>query len=153
MSRSSQMPMFPRAALPVPVVLDAFRQNLQATDGATVIVNRLMLEDAVAHLERLTDTTPKVRRGSPETSHAAARRVARAQGHQHRLILEVLAAPGTAREIAARTRLLATPANPAGTLSAHAVGKRLHELAKAGYIVRTPEVRDGMGVYRLVARE
>jgi len=70
---------------------------------------------------------PLFRQSNPSTSRAAAARVREFSGEHHRAILEALrAAPGGASSIADRCGLVA-----------HQVGKRLHELAKAGLIVET----------------
>jgi predicted ArsR family transcriptional regulator len=70
---------------------------------------------------------PLFRRTDPVTSRIAADEAKRFRGEHHRQILEALAeAPGGASAIAARCGLVP-----------HQVGKRLHELAKAGLIVET----------------
>jgi predicted ArsR family transcriptional regulator len=70
---------------------------------------------------------PLFRRTDPVTSRIAAADAKRFRGEHHRQILEALAAaPGGASAIAARCGLVP-----------HQVGKRLHELAKAGLIVET----------------
>ena len=70
---------------------------------------------------------PLFRQSNPATSRAAAARVREFAGEHHRAILEALrAAPGGASAIAERCGLFT-----------HQVGKRLHELAKAGLIEET----------------
>jgi predicted ArsR family transcriptional regulator len=70
---------------------------------------------------------PLFRRTDPVTSRLAAVDAKKFRGEHHRQILEALeAAPGGASAIAARCGLVP-----------HQVGKRLHELAKAGLIVET----------------
>jgi hypothetical protein len=70
---------------------------------------------------------PLFRRTDPVTSRIAAADAKRFRGEHHRQILEALAAaPGGASAIAERCCLVP-----------HQVGKRLHELAKAGLIVET----------------
>lgn len=138
---------------PLPPVVDTLgrmRRALAKQAGTLfdiVTLPREVVQAAVDHLHRLTDPIPRARAGDPETSRAAARRAATTQGEQHATILRMLAAPGTAREIAGRTQLVQS--RPCKLLEAHEVGKRLAELVRAGVIERTPEVRDGMHVYRL----
>ena len=70
---------------------------------------------------------PLFRRTDPVTSRLAAADAKQFRGEHHRPILDALAAaPGGASAIAARCGLVP-----------HQVGKRLHELAKAGLIVET----------------
>ena len=70
---------------------------------------------------------PLFRRTDPVTSRLAAADAKQFRGEHHRQILDALAAaPGGASAIAARCGLVP-----------HQVGKRLHELAKAGLIVET----------------
>lgn len=70
---------------------------------------------------------PLFRRTDPVTSKLAAADAKAFRGEHHRQILEALAAaPGGASAIAARSGL-----------APHQIGKRLHELAKAGLIVET----------------
>jgi predicted ArsR family transcriptional regulator len=77
-------------------------------------------------ISRVADL-PLFRQSNPVTSRAAAARVREFAGEHHRAILEALrAAPGGASAIADRCGLVA-----------HQVGKRLHELAKAGLIEET----------------
>ena len=109
------------------------------------------LEEVIYHLRRLTDQTPRTRAGGPDTSRAAAARVSRCQGRHHDAIRVALreGGPRTAREIAAW--LAVSPrASGLAVLATHAVGKRLGELVRAGYVERTAEVRGGMAVYRVV---
>jgi predicted ArsR family transcriptional regulator len=70
---------------------------------------------------------PLFRRTDPVTSRIAAADAKRFRGEHHRQILEALAAaPGGASAIAARCGLVP-----------HQIGRRLHELAKAGLIAET----------------
>jgi len=70
---------------------------------------------------------PLFRRTDPVTSELSAADAKKFRGEHHRQILEALAAaPGGASAIASRCGLVP-----------HQVGKRLHELAKAGLIVET----------------
>jgi len=84
------------------------------------------------------------RRGDPDTSHAAAAQLGGVRAEHQRLILEALAVgPGTADEIGRRCGLLA-----------HAVGKRLGEMERAGLIAYTGETRPGSsGRMQRVARK
>ncbi len=76
----------------------------------------------------LFDDGPQLARQSdPVTSQAAAARVREFAGQHHRAIIEALRdAPGGPSAIARRSGLVA-----------HQVGKRIHELAKAGLIQET----------------
>lgn len=143
----------PPRALPraVPQVLAELRHALRCGDPLhdRIEVERVAVRDALAHLERLTDPTPRSRASNPDTSRAAAVRVAAAQGAQHRMILRMLVEPGTAREIALRTAA-AWWQPDAILLKDHQVGRRLIELERAGEIARTATVRDGMHVYARV---
>jgi predicted Rossmann fold nucleotide-binding protein DprA/Smf involved in DNA uptake len=70
---------------------------------------------------------PLFRRTDPVTSRLAAAEAQSFRGEHHRAIIAALrAAPGGASAIAERCGLVA-----------HQVGKRLHELAKAGLIEET----------------
>jgi predicted ArsR family transcriptional regulator len=67
---------------------------------------------------------PLARRADPDTSHAAADRVAEFSGAHHNAILAALRiGPATVYELAERTGI-----------AAHAIGKRMHELSKAGRV-------------------
>jgi len=78
-------------------------------------------------MDAAIDDLPLFRRTDPVTSKLAGREARGFRGEHHRLILEALAAaPGGASAIAQRCGLVP-----------HQVGKRLHELAKAGEIVET----------------
>jgi hypothetical protein len=76
----------------------------------------------------LFDVEPALARaGDPVTSRAAAARVREFAGQHHRAIIEALReAPGGPSAIAQRSGLVA-----------HQVGKRIHELEKAGLIKQT----------------
>jgi len=81
------------------------------------------------YLDTITrvDDLPLFRQLNPATSRAAAARVREFAGEHHRAIIAALsAAPGGASAIAERCGLFT-----------HQVGKRLHELAKAGQIKET----------------
>jgi hypothetical protein len=126
--------------------------------GASVMISREAVVAALDHLVRLTDPTPRARISDPDTSHAAATRAAKCQGAHHRAILRALRmcgpGGGTARDIANRTGWHGSAddgVGPSRPLQRHEVGKRLKELERAGKIERTATVRDGYGVYRLVA--
>jgi predicted Rossmann fold nucleotide-binding protein DprA/Smf involved in DNA uptake len=70
---------------------------------------------------------PLARRSDPATSHAAAARVAEFAAGQHAQIIEALRqGPATVYGIAERTGI-----------EAHAVGKRVPELAREGLIAET----------------
>lgn len=80
-------------------------------------------------ISRVADL-PLFRATNPATSRAAAADAKRFRGEHHRLILEALAGgPAGASGIAERCGM-----------AAHQIGKRLHELAKAGRIVETGRV-------------
>lgn len=80
-------------------------------------------------ISRVADL-PLFRATNPATSRAAAADAKKFAGEHHRQILEALAAgPAGASGIAERCGMVA-----------HQIGKRLHELAKAGRIVETGRV-------------
>jgi len=78
-------------------------------------------------MDATLDDLPLFRRTDPVTSRIAGREARGFRGEHHRLILEALAvSPGGASGIAQRCGLVP-----------HQVGRRLHELALAGEIVKT----------------
>ena len=82
--------------------------------------------DVISHVADL----PLFRAKNPATSRAAAADAKKFAGEHHRQILDALAVgPAGASGIAARCGMVA-----------HQIGKRLHELAKAGRIVETGRV-------------
>lgn len=79
------------------------------------------------HYTPSLDTLPLFRRTDPVTSKAAGTEAKQWRGEHHQAILDALAkGPAGASGIAARCGLVP-----------HQIGKRLHELAKAGQIVET----------------
>ncbi len=79
------------------------------------------------HYMPALDTLPLFRRTDPATSKAAGTEAKQWRGEHHQAILDALAkGPAGASGIAARCGLVP-----------HQIGKRLHELAKAGQIVET----------------
>jgi predicted Rossmann fold nucleotide-binding protein DprA/Smf involved in DNA uptake len=80
-------------------------------------------------ISRVADL-PLFRATNPATSRAASAEAKKFRSQHHRQILDALAAgPAGASGIAARCGMVA-----------HQIGKRLHELAKAGRIVETGRV-------------
>jgi hypothetical protein len=80
-------------------------------------------------ISRVADL-PLFRATNPATSRAAAAEAKKFRSQHHRQILDALAAgPAGASGIAARCGMVA-----------HQIGRRLHELAKAGRIVETGRV-------------
>jgi predicted Rossmann fold nucleotide-binding protein DprA/Smf involved in DNA uptake len=80
-------------------------------------------------ISRVADL-PLFRATNPATSRATAAEAKKFRSQHHRQILDALAAgPAGASGIAARCGMVA-----------HQIGKRLHELAKAGRIVETGRV-------------
>jgi predicted Rossmann fold nucleotide-binding protein DprA/Smf involved in DNA uptake len=81
----------------------------------------------VTQLTLFDDGPALARAGDPVTSQSAAARVREFAGQHHRAIIEALReAPGGPSTIAQRSGLVA-----------HQVGKRIHELEKAGLIKQT----------------
>ena len=152
--------------LDVPHVLMALRarthENFLVHDssGTWCYVPVSCVTDAIHHLERLSDVTPKARAGNPDTSRKAAKRAASGQGWQHRGILRALRMcgreGGTVLDIANRTGWHGSEADgpsPCRPLQKHEAGKRMCDLVRLGLVERTGEERDGFGIYRLTRKE